>query len=59
MDGCPLNCARKIVEQAGFTPYKAINLAEDCSIKKGPPSQYNDEDMQTAVQAIISAVQSE
>jgi hypothetical protein len=37
VDGCLLNCSRKIVEQAGFTPHKTINLVEDCGIKKGPP----------------------
>ena len=57
VDGCPLNCARKIVEQAGFTPYKTINLVEDCGIKKGPTFTYTDEDMRVAVQAILSAVQ--
>ena len=58
VDGCPLNCARKIVEQAGFVPYKTINLVEDCSIKKGPPQAYGDEEMQVAVKAIVDAVRS-
>ena len=58
VDGCPLNCARKIVEQAGFTPYKAINLVEGCGIKKGPPQAYGDEEMQIAVKAIVDAVKS-
>lgn len=35
VDGCLLNCARKIVEQAGFTPDKTINLVQDCGIKSG------------------------
>ncbi len=26
VDGCPLNCARKIVEAAGFVPDRVINL---------------------------------
>jgi len=58
VDGCPLNCARKIVEQAGYTPYKTINLVEDCGIKKGPPQAYGDEEMQVAVKAIVDAVKS-
>jgi uncharacterized metal-binding protein len=57
VDGCPLNCARKIVEQAGFVPYKTINLVEDCGIKKGPPqAYYGDEEMQVAVEAILDAI---
>lgn len=58
IDGCPLNCARKIVEQAGFTPAKTINLVEDCGIKKGPPQAYGDEEMQIAVKAIVNAIKS-
>lgn len=58
VDGCPLNCARKIVEAAGFTPARAINLVEDCGIKKGPPTQYGDTELQVAVQAILDAVRS-
>jgi uncharacterized metal-binding protein len=37
VDGCPLNCARKIVERAGFTPDRIINLVQDCGLEKGPP----------------------
>ena len=58
VDGCPLNCARKIVEQAGFTPARAINLVQDCGLKKGPPQEYSDEDLETAVQAILDAIRS-
>lgn len=56
VDGCQMNCARKIVEQAGFTPHQPINLVEDCGIKKGPPDAYGDDEMRTAVQAILDAV---
>lgn len=59
VDGCPLNCARKIVEQAGFAPSKTVNLVEDCGIKKGPPHAYGDEEMRVAVRAIIRAVRGE
>ena len=37
VDGCALNCSRKIVEQAGFTPTRTINLVTDCKIQKKPP----------------------
>ena len=58
VDGCPLNCARKIVEQAGFVPFKTINLVEDCGIKKGPPlAHYGDEELQVAVKAIVEAIE--
>ena len=57
VDGCPLNCARKIVEQAGFTPARRINLVEDCGIKKGPPSEYSDADLQAVTRAIVEAIQ--
>jgi uncharacterized metal-binding protein/DNA-binding transcriptional ArsR family regulator len=56
VDGCQLNCARKIVEQAGFTPYKTINLVEDCGIRKGPPFTHTEEDLRAAVQTILDAV---
>ena len=58
VDGCPLNCARKIVERAGFTLDRVINLVQDCGLKKGPPLEYGDEDLQVAVDAILGAVQS-
>ncbi len=57
VDGCPLNCARKIVEAAGFTPARTINLVEDCGIKKGPPTQYGDAELQAAVEAILDAME--
>ena len=54
--GCPLDCACKIVERAGFTPDRTINLVQDCGLKKGPPLEYSDEDLQVAAEAILSAV---
>lgn len=57
VDGCPMNCARKIVERAGFTPDRAINLVKDCGLKKGPPLDYSNEDLQTAESAILAAVE--
>jgi len=57
VDGCPLNCARKIVEKAGFTPDRSVNLVQDCGLQKGPPLQYGDEEFQVAVRAIREAVE--
>ena len=34
VDGCPFECARKVVEQAGFKPTKSIVLTRDISTKK-------------------------
>jgi uncharacterized metal-binding protein len=34
VDGCPFECARKVVEQAGFTPTKSIMLTRDIGMKK-------------------------
>jgi uncharacterized metal-binding protein len=56
VDGCPMNCALKIVERAGFTPDRAINLVQDCGLKKGPPLEYGDQDVQTAKAAIQDAL---
>ena len=59
VDGCSLNCARKIVGAAGFVADRIVNLVEDCGLKKGPPLEYNDEDLQVAVEAISEAVRAE
>jgi len=34
VDGCPFECARKIVEQAGFKPTNSIVLTRDINMKK-------------------------
>ena len=34
VDGCPFECARKTVEQAGFTPTKSMVLVRDIGMKK-------------------------
>lgn len=59
VDGCPLNCSRKIVEEAGFVPSRTINLVEDCGIKKSAPTDYTDADVQVAVEAILQAIRGE
>lgn len=56
VDGCVLNCSRKIVEQAGFSPAVTINLVTDCGIQKKPSSQFDQNEMQPAVEAIVSAI---
>ncbi len=56
VDGCALNCSRKIVEQAGFTPAQTINLVTDCGIQKKSSSLFNPEEMQPAVAAIVNAI---
>jgi hypothetical protein len=44
-----MNCAREIVEGAGSTPDRIINLVQDCSLRKGPPLQCGDAELQVAV----------
>ena len=56
IDGCPLNCARKIVEEAGFMPDKTINLVTDCGIQKTSGSQYDPAEMEVAVKTILEAI---
>lgn len=56
VDGCPLNCSRKIVEQAGYTPTKTINLVNDCGIAKKSLADLNQEDLHLAVDAIVTAI---
>jgi uncharacterized metal-binding protein len=34
VDGCPFECARKTVEQAGFKPTRSIVLVRDIGMKK-------------------------
>lgn len=56
VDGCPLNCALKIVEGAGFTPDVKINLVEDCGIPKGKPFTHSEADLHAAITAIEAAL---
>ena len=57
VDGCTVNCARKIVENAGFTPDRSITLVNDCQIAKKSSFDFTDGDLQTAVQAILQALE--
>lgn len=56
VDGCPLNCAKKIVEAAGFTPTQALTLTEDCGIQKGPLGFRSDSDQKVIVDAILRTI---
>jgi uncharacterized metal-binding protein len=56
VDGCPLNCPRKIVEAAWFVPDRIVKLVEDCGLKMGRPLEYSDEDLQVAVEALTTSL---
>ena len=57
VDGCTVNCARKIVENAGFTPDRSITLVNDCQTAKKSSFDFTDDDLQAAVQAILQALE--
>lgn len=48
IDGCPLNCAKKTLEESGFNEFTHLNLA-DIGLKKGE-TPANDENIATVVQ---------
>ncbi|WP_022663439.1 putative zinc-binding protein [Paucidesulfovibrio longus] len=52
VDGCPLNCARKTLEQAGITDVKHVQLHE-LGLKKGE-SPATEERIEQTAQAIRS-----
>jgi uncharacterized metal-binding protein len=56
VDGCTVNCARKIVEAAGYTPDRSITLVTDCQITKKSSFDFTEDDLQTVVQAILEAL---
>lgn len=47
IDGCPLNCAKNCLEQAGFTKFEHVNLS-DLGMNKGQ-SAVSDENIQKVV----------
>lgn len=47
IDGCPLNCAKNCLEQAGFTKFEHVNLS-DLGLNKGQ-SAVTEENIQKAV----------
>jgi len=48
IDGCPLNCARKTLEQAGFTEFTHVQLA-DLGFAKGESPVTHDRVMSVAM----------
>lgn len=56
VDGCAMNCSRKIVEGAGYKPDATLNLVTDCGIPKKSSLDYSDQDLQTALQAILQVI---
>lgn len=56
VDGCPLACAKRIAERAGFPPHEALILSQDLGIQKGPPSALTEENQKRAVTAIVQSV---
>ena len=68
MDGCPFECSRKIVEQAGFKPTKSIVLTRDIGMKKkglsediggdikGVMDYISDDDVKRAKELIVKTI---
>jgi uncharacterized metal-binding protein len=52
-DGCPLKCAKKIVEDSGFKIDNYINLVEDLGFQKGKPLDYTEEDVEKVMNEIL------
>lgn len=56
VDGCPLNCALKIGQGAGFAPDKTISLVDDCGLIKGRPLTHTQQDLQEVKFAILASL---
>jgi len=68
VDGCPFECSRKIVEQAGFKPTSSIVLTRDIGMKKkslsedigkgikGVMEYISDDEVKRAKDLIVKAV---
>ena len=68
VDGCPFECSRKIVEQAGFKPTKSIVLTRDIGMKKkglsedigrdikGVMDYISDDDVKMAKELIVKTI---
>ncbi len=55
IDGCPLNCTKKCLEEAGFTEFKHLQLA-DIGMSKGE-TDVNDENISKVVAKGTSLLQ--
>jgi uncharacterized metal-binding protein len=53
VDGCPLKCAKRIVENSGFKIGNYINLVEDLGFQKGKPLDYTEEDVEKVTNEIL------
>lgn len=55
IDGCPLECARRTLEEAGFQGFKHLKLAE-IGMKKGntPPTDQNIETVVNAAAPLLN-----
>jgi len=53
IDGCPLKCARKIVEGSGFKINHYVNLVEDLGFEKGKPLDYTEKDVEKVTNEIL------
>ncbi|HAF70637.1 TPA: zinc-binding protein [Candidatus Acetothermia bacterium] len=56
VDGCPLACAKRIAERAGFPPHRSLVLSQDLGIAKGPPMKVAEEDVARAAALIREAL---
>jgi uncharacterized metal-binding protein len=56
VDGCPLKCAKKIVEDSGFKIDHYINLVEDLGFQKGKPLDYTEEDVEKVMNEILKVI---
>jgi len=68
VNGCPFECSRKIVEQAGFKPTKSIVLTRDIGMKKkglsediggdikGVMDYISDDDVKMAKELIVKTI---
>lgn len=56
VDGCPLNCARKLVERSGYTPDETLMLVESAGIQKRSGYQFEPDEFERAVEAILAAI---
>lgn len=71
VDGCPFECSRKMVEEAGFKATKSIVLVRDIGMKKkalhedigenikGVMEYVSQDDVRRAKELIIKALQQE
>lgn len=56
VDGCSLECAKKIVEGSGFKIDNYINLVENLGFQKGKPLDYTEEDVEKVVNEILKVL---